>query len=196
MTRFRHKTGKEKTTMVVRFGDSPILGWKCLTFLQAMCVTSLFSTGSAQDLEECSPTLQTQCMACAFDTEPESVSYNCSLPGLGSFIPGQYEGVTANYLSFATETSSPSMLLRAKEFESCTGGRVIFSEANNVFEDPVKDLGTKSVRGTELYDAYFMSYSHFPEVSALGLAEPLNDRIRKDNAKLKVRLHLVYSLSK
>ena len=80
------------------------------------------------------------------------------------------------------------MVFRAKEFEACTGGKVLFSEASNVVEDPVKDLGTKSSRGTELYDAYFMSYSHFPEVSALGLAEPLNDRIRADNAKLKVRV--------
>lgn len=30
-----------------------------------------------------------------------------------------------------------------------------------------------------------MSYSHFPEVAALGLAERLNDRIRRDNERLK-----------
>jgi hypothetical protein len=30
-----------------------------------------------------------------------------------------------------------------------------------------------------------MSYSHFPEVSELGLAEHLNDRIRNDNERLK-----------
>ena len=148
---------------------------------------SLPSLGCAQDAEQCSSALQNQCRSCVFDTVPGSSSYNCSLPGLEGFIPGQYEGVTANYLSFNTEKSSPGMVLRAKEFESCTGGRVIFSEANNIFEDPVKDLGTKNVRGAELYDAYFMSYSHFPEVSALGLAEPLNDRIRKDNDRLKVR---------
>lgn len=29
-----------------------------------------------------------------------------------------------------------------------------------------------------------MSYAHFPEVAALDLAEPLNDRIRRDNEKL------------
>ncbi|KAL3912259.1 MAG: hypothetical protein SGILL_006953 [Bacillariaceae sp.] len=112
-------------------------------------------------------------------------TYNCSLPGLEDFEPGQYEGVTANYLSFVTSTSTPFFPVRAKEFEACTGGKIVFSEANNVWEDPIADLGTKTRTGSEIYDAYFMSYSHFPEVSELGLAEPLNDRIRKDNAKLK-----------
>ena len=155
--------------------------------LVVAAMISFLRFGRGQDAEQCSSELQNQCRSCVFDTVPGSSSYNCSLPGLEGFIPGQYEGVTANYLSFNTEKSSPGMVLRAKEFESCTGGRVIFSEANNIFEDPVKDLGTKNVRGAELYDAYFMSYSHFPEVSALGLAEPLNDRIRKDNDRLKVR---------
>ena len=32
---------------------------------------------------------------------------------------------------------------------------------------------------------YFMSYSHFPEASAKGLAETLNERIRETNEQLK-----------
>jgi len=77
------------------------------------------------------------------------------------------------------------MKIRALEFEACTGGSIIFLEAANVWEDPLKDLGTKTSPGIELYDAYFMSYSHFPEVSALGLAETLNERIRQDNDRLQ-----------
>ena len=109
--------------------------------------------------------------------------YDCSLPGLEDFSPGQYAGITANYLSRVTETSSPNFPIRAKEFEACTGGKILFSESNNLREDPLSDLGTKTSRGIEVYDAYFMSYSDFPEVSALGLAEHLNDRIRSTNAK-------------
>ena len=45
--------------------------------------------------------------------------------------------------------------------------------------------GTAAKKGSEVYDGYFMSYSHFPEVSALGLIEPLNERIRQDNSRLK-----------
>lgn len=112
-------------------------------------------------------------------------TYDCSSPGLESLQPGQYEGITVNYLSFATSVSSPNFPVRAKEFEACTGGKIVFSEAENVWEDPVQDLGTKTSRGSEVFDAYFMSYSHFPEVSALGLAEHLNERIRKDNARYK-----------
>jgi len=111
--------------------------------------------------------------------------FNCSLPGLESFTPGQYEGTTVNYLSFLTDTSSPNFPVRAREFTSCTGGTIVFSEATNVWEDPVQDLGTRTSRGSEVFDAYFMSYSHFPEVSALGLAEHLNDRIRNDNMRYK-----------
>jgi hypothetical protein len=145
-------------------------------------------------------------------------TYNCSWPGLEDFEPGQYEGVTANFLSYVTSTSSPNFPVRALEFEACTGGKIVFSDANNIWEDPITDLGTKTrsefmiglsfacnrrcilvtsfwiltlhssfqfSAGGEIYDGYFMSYSHFPEVSELGLAEPLNDRIRKDNARLK-----------
>lgn len=90
-----------------------------------------------------------------------------------------------NYLSYVTEISSPNFPVRAKEFEACTGGKIVFSDAANVFEDPVQDLGTTTSRGSEVFDGYLMSYSHFPEVSALDLAEHLNDRIRKDNERLK-----------
>lgn len=96
-----------------------------------------------------------------------------------------YEGVSANYLSFATETASPNLPVRALEFEACTGGTIVFAEAGNVWEDPITDLGSKTAAGIELYDGYFMSYSHFPEASALHLAEHLNDRIRSSNARLK-----------
>ena len=79
-------------------------------------------------------------------------NYNCSLPGLESFTPGQYEGVKVNYLSFATETSSPNFPIRAKELEACTGGTIAFAEAENVWEDPLADLGSGQVKGFELYD--------------------------------------------
>eukprot|EP00913_Durusdinium_trenchii_P025008 g23473.t1 len=112
-------------------------------------------------------------------------SYNCSLPGLQLFAPGQYQGLQANYLSFATLTSSPNFLSRAEEFEACTGGSIVFAEAQNIWEDPIKDMGTKEQRGNDIYHAYFMSYSHFPEASALGLAESLEDRLAASNAELK-----------
>lgn len=142
-----------------------------------------------QEEETCSFDLQGECAMCNFwgdnDGGPTK-EYNCSLPGLEDYAPGgQYEGVQANYLSFATDVSTPFFPDRAAEFEACTGGRIVFSDAQNVFQDPVEDLGTTSNRGSEVYDGYFMSYSHFPEVSALKLAEPLNDRIRQDNARLK-----------
>lgn len=116
--------------------------------------------------------------------------YDCSLPGLSTLTPGMHEGVTANYLSFATETSSSNLASRALEIEACTGGKIVFSEAQNIWEDPIHDL----VGGTGLYDGYLMSYSHFPEASALGLAEHLNpnpypehlnDRIGASNARLQ-----------
>jgi len=131
----------------------------------------------------CSIELEKTCSACCDISDLSS--YNCSLPGLEGLEPGGYEGVKVNYLSFATEISSPNFPLRASEFEACTGGTIAFSEAQNVWEDPVLDLGTKTSRGSEVYDGYFMSYSHFPEVSALGLAEHLNERIREDNDRLK-----------
>eukprot|EP00930_Biecheleria_cincta_P068366 TRINITY_DN5574_c0_g1_i4.p1 TRINITY_DN5574_c0_g1~~TRINITY_DN5574_c0_g1_i4.p1 ORF type:complete len:1004 (+),score=184.27 TRINITY_DN5574_c0_g1_i4:103-3114(+) len=112
-------------------------------------------------------------------------AYDCSLPGLSTLTPGMYAGQEVNYLSAVTDTSSPQFRVRAKEFEECTGGKINFAEANNVFEDPIKDVGTKMATGLELYDGYLMSYSHFPEASALGLAETLNDRIAASNGRLK-----------
>ena len=38
-------------------------------------------------------------------------------PGLEYLRPGKYQGLTANYLSYATETASPSFIPRAREFE-------------------------------------------------------------------------------
>jgi len=111
--------------------------------------------------------------------------YDCTLPGLEGFTPGRYAGIKVNYLSFATETSSPNMPVRAAELEACTGGRIAFAEAENVWEDPLADLGSGETKGFELYDGYFMSYSHFPEASALGLAETLNERIRESNERLQ-----------
>lgn len=58
--------------------------------------------------------------------------YNCSLPGLETLAPGKYAGVQANYLSFATYIASPNFLLRAEEFEACTGGKIEISDANNI----------------------------------------------------------------
>lgn len=155
---------------------------------------SLFLVGSgvsAQGEDTCSFSLEESCARCGWGediTGPATPDkdYNCSLPGLTDFAPGgQYEGVQANYLSYVTEGSSPNMIVRAEEFEACTGGRIVFSEAANVFSDPVEDLGTATRKGSEVYDGYFMSYSHFPEVSALELIEPLNERIRQDNSRLK-----------
>jgi len=95
-----------------------------------------------------------------------------------------------NYLSFVTSTSSPNLPIRALEFTNCTGGIISFSEAANVWEDPIQDLGTSlnadgRSNGDEVFDGYFMSYSHFPEASNLELAEHLNDRIRNDNTRFK-----------
>jgi len=157
-----------------------------VALLIAMAVTDIVDNVIAED-PTCTPGLLDTCSVCCEATgdAAASLDYNCSLPGLDHFEAGAFEGVQVNYLSYVTETSSPNLPLRADEFTACTGGTIVFSEANNVFEDPVLDLGTKTSRGSEIYDGYFMSYSHFPEVSQLGLAEHLNDRIRKDNALLK-----------
>jgi len=88
-----------------------------------------------------------QCQACQ---ESLAKQYNCSLPGLESFTPGQYEGHSANFLSFATSHGVPNLPVRAREFEACTGGRIHFSDAHNVWEDPVQDLGTKTSRGASI----------------------------------------------
>eukprot|EP00439_Symbiodinium_sp_Y106_P058109 s2908_g8.t1 len=108
-----------------------------------------------------------------------ATNYNCSLPGQEFLIAGQYTHLTANYLSYATETSSPHFRVRAREFQECTGGRIIFSEALNVWEDPIRDLGTKDSPGLGIYHAYMMSYSHYPEASYLGLVEPLHPRLAR-----------------
>lgn len=141
---------------------------------------------AAQD-DTCTPGLEDQCGQCGWwgDSSGSAKQYNCSLPGLEEFSGGEYEGIQANYLSYNTEVAYPFFPERAKEFERCTGGRVVFSEAQNAFQDPIEDLGTLDNRGSEVYDGYLMSYSFFPEASALKLAEPLNERIRKDNARLK-----------
>jgi len=143
------------------------------TLAQSSCPADLLESCAAQS-------------CCNDNNDDLTQEYNCSLPGLQDYlVPGQYEGVQVNYLSFATETSSPNLPVRAREFEACTGGRILFSEATNVWEDPLRDLGTQTARGSELYDGYFMSYSYFTEASSLDLAEHLNDRVRKDNARLQ-----------
>lgn len=135
----------------------------------------------------CTDSLLDTCAPCLADNDyySEQQGYDCSLPGLKHFVPGQYEGVSANYLSTVTDVSQPNFPVRAAEFEACTGGKIVFSEAANVWQDAVLDLGTKTTRGTELYDGYFTSYALFPEVSSLGLVEHLNERIRKDNDRLR-----------
>lgn len=79
--------------------------------------------------------------------ESVSRSYNCSLPGLAELPPGLYEGQEANFLSFVTEIAAPNLPIQANEFEACTGGKVLFSDAENLWEDPVQDIGTKTSRG-------------------------------------------------
>lgn len=142
-----------------------------------------------QQQQQCTPELAQTCQPCIDEnnnsTNDDAKIYNCSLPGLATLTPGMYEGVIANYLSFATQTSCPNLPVRASEFQACTGGSIVFSEASNVWVDPISDLGTKTAAGIELYDAYFMSYSHFPEASSLDLAEHLNDRIRASNDRLQ-----------
>jgi len=176
---------------------------KCLTFaivvglVVALVVTvavavrlSRSGNGSPSSTEVASNDTPTLSPSLSQTSQPTilrqaTFKYNCSLPGLETLTPGGYANVKVNYLSYATNRSSPNFPLRAQEFEACTGGKISFAEAGNVWEDPVQDLGTKTSRGSEVYDGYFMSYSHFPEVSALGLAEHLNERIRQDNGKLK-----------
>jgi len=113
-------------------------------------------------------------------------SYDCEGDEyLRSLAPGKHEGVVANYLSFNTAQSTGHFVDRARLFERCTGGVINFAEANDVAEDPIKDIGTKSSTGSELYDAYIMMYSFTSEASSLGLLETLNDRIRDSNRLLK-----------
>uniref|UniRef100_A0A7S2MVN4 Uncharacterized protein n=1 Tax=Helicotheca tamesis TaxID=374047 RepID=A0A7S2MVN4_9STRA len=132
---------------------------------------------SAEADDHCTPAFIGEC--CVSRGE-----FNCSHAGLQG-LEGIYEGTSINYLSFATDISSPNFRIRQAEFERCTGGTINIAEAGNVWEDPLKDLGTKTAKGNEIYDGYFMSYSHFPEASALGLAEHLQERIREDNSRIK-----------
>lgn len=116
----------------------------------------------------------------------EQTKYNCSHDEyLQTFTPGQYQGVVANYLSFNTAQSTGHFRDRAKLFEECTGGTINFAEATDIAEDPIKDIGSASSTGAELYDAYLMIYSFTSEASSLGLLETLNDRIRSSNSLLK-----------
>jgi hypothetical protein len=71
---------------------------------------------------------------------------------------GVYLGVAAKYLSFNTDQSTPHFRTRAKLFEGCTGGTIVFSDANDIAVDPVLDLGSKNNPGAELHDAYLMIY--------------------------------------
>ena len=136
---------------------------------------------SSEEAQLCSIDLLPQgtLIACQQWEENKKQKYNCSLPGLQELTPGQYEGVTANYLSFNTDVATPHYRTRAKEIETCTGGTIQFSEAKNIFKDPIKDLGTKTSPGSEVYDAYLMVYSFTSEASSLGLLETLNERISK-----------------
>lgn len=111
-------------------------------------------------------------------------SYNCSLPGLDYFTPGKYEGLIVNYLSYLTSSSSPNFFPRAQEFEECTGGKITFSEAVTT-ADSIQDLGSKDEIGLGLYHAYLMSYSQFPEASALNLAERLDTRLELSNTRMQ-----------
>jgi len=116
----------------------------------------------------------------------KTTQYNCTHDDyLATFTPGQYEGAVANYLSFNTAQSTGHFVERAKLFEDCTGGKIIFSEAQDIAEDPINDIGSASAVGTELYDAYLMIYSFTSEASSLGLLETLNDRISQSNTLLK-----------
>ena len=116
----------------------------------------------------------------------KTTQYNCTNDEyLQSFTPGQYEGITANYLSFNTDQSTGHFRSRAELFTKCTGGIINFAEANDIAEDPIKDIGSASATGAELYDAYLMIYSFTSEASSLGLLETLNDRISTSNTLLK-----------
>ena len=115
-----------------------------------------------------------------------SAKYNCTNDDfLKTFTPGKYSGVVANYLSFNTGQSTPHFITRAELLEKCTGGKINFAEANDIAEDPIKDIGSSMSTGAELHDAYLMIYSFTSEASSLGLLETLNDRIRASNTLLK-----------
>ena len=91
----------------------------------------------AQENDVCS-LFREACSVSCQDAEASHSPYDCSLPCLEELTPGGYEGITVNYLSFVTQASSPNFPIRAKEFEACTGNKIVFSDAGNIWEDPVK----------------------------------------------------------
>jgi serine/threonine protein kinase/ABC-type glycerol-3-phosphate transport system substrate-binding protein len=149
-----------------------------------MSLSRLLAEGAASETQVCPTHLLTDPVLtqCQEWQAAESTKYDCSNDEyLASFTPGQYAGVTANYLSFNTAQSTGHFVDRAKLFEACTGGTINFAEATDIAEDPIKDIGSAGANGAELYDAYLMIYSFTSEASSLGLLETLNDRIRASN---------------
>lgn len=119
-------------------------------------------------------------------TVPDKVYHRisrCRRPGLQLLGAGKHAGVTANLLSFQTAVVMPMLFDRAVEFESCTGGKIVIKDTDDLFGAPLLDMGTKVSAGQNVFDGYITSLAAFPEWSALGLIEPLNERIR-DSAKL------------
>jgi hypothetical protein len=96
-----------------------------------------------------------------------------------------YAGITANYLSFNTGQATPHYKSRAEMLTRCTGGSIIFAEAEDIAGDPINDLGSANAVGAEIYDAYLMIYSFTSEASSLGLLETLNERIREKPLELQ-----------
>ena len=124
--------------------------------------------------------------ACTAFQSNVSSSYDCSADEyLSSLPPGKYAGVSANYLSFNTDQATPHFRRRATMLTKCTGGTIKFAEAQDIAEDPIKDIGSASAVGAEIYDAYLMIYSFTSEASGLGLFESLNDRIRENSERLQ-----------
>ena len=149
-----------------------------------MSLSRLLAEGAASETQVCPTHLLTDPVLaqCQEWQAAESTKYDCSNDEyLASFTPGQYAGVTANYLSFNTAQSTGHFVDRAKLFEACTGGTINFAEATDIAEDPIKDIGSAGANGSEVYDAYLMIYSFTSEASSLGLLETLNDRIRASN---------------
>lgn len=72
----------------------------------------------------------------------------------------------------------PMLIHRAAEFESCTGGKIVIDDSDDLFGAPHLDMGTKATAGQNVFDGYITSLTAFPEWSARGLIEPLNERIR------------------
>ena len=151
--------------------------------------TLISGQGSSVEQTQLCPTslLPSETLATCQEWETSKITqYNCTNDEyLQSFTPGQYEGITANYLSFNTDQSTGHFRARAELFTKCTGGIINFAEANDIAEDPIKDIGSASATGAELYDAYLMIYSFTSEASSLGLLETLNDRISTSNTLLK-----------